>query len=125
MTTLGAIMTINETLRVLRSDSELAAALRAALSALREQHHAELPRQDWQDGHDAAPYPMTIVQDRYGGCYSGGAYTAWILEPWEVPGEIGCGDVICSAFWAENKLPCGKGATPDEAERDLINRIRG
>ena len=148
MTTLKAITTINEMLSVLRADSDLAAALNMALSALRERHHAELPQQDRQSQdcavsvlfeknrtettekpekaeHDSAPYPMTIVQDRYGGRYSGGAYTAWLLEPCEVPGEIGCGDLICSAFWDENKLICGKGDTPDEAERDLLIKIRG
>lgn len=146
MTTLGAITTINKTLTLLRADSSLAAALNMALSALREQHHAELLQQDQQSQdsvltvlsgktrtetgkkiekeHDSAPYPTTIVQDRYGGCYSGGAYTAWLLEPWEVPGEIGCGDMICGDFWAENTLPCGKGSTPDEAEQDLIDKIR-
>lgn len=132
MTTLGAITTISETLSVLKADSDLAAALSLALSALRERHHAELllpqrpqlPEQE-QAARKAVIYPTTIVQDRYGGCYSGGEYTAWLLEPWEVPGEIGCGDLICGAFWAENTLPYGKGDTPDEAERDLINKICG
>lgn len=128
MTTLNAITTINETLSVLRADSDLAAALSMALSALRERHHGELAEkgeQTEQDPMGLSGYPMTIVADRYGGCYSGGAYTAWNLELWEVPDEIGCGDLICAAFWADNKLICGKGDTPDEAERDLIRRIRG
>ena len=128
MTTLNAIMTINETLSVLRADSDLAAALNMALSALREQHHTELAergRETAQDSAGLSGYPMTIVADRYGGCYSGGAYTAWNLEPWEVPGDIADGDMGCCVFWAGNELLCGKGDTPDEAERDLVNKIRG
>lgn len=128
MTTLGAITTINETLSVLKADSDLAAALNLAVSALRERHHAELAKEGKQVEQDPgllSGYPMTIVADRYGGCYSGGAYTAWNLEPWEVPGDIFDGDLGCGIFWAENKLICGKGATPDEAERDLIDKLRG
>lgn len=128
MTTLNAITTIGETLSVLRADSDLAVALRMALSALRERHHAELA----EKGGAAAPdpmklsgYPLTIVEDRYGGCYSGGAYTAWNLEPWEVPVDIADGDLGCGVFWANNKLTYGKGGTPDEAERDLLNKICG
>lgn len=130
MTTLNAITTINETLAVLRADSELAAALNLALSALREKLQAELPQQrrqppeQEQAPREASLYPLTIVADRYGGCYSGGEYTAWLMEPGEVPGEIGCGDLTCGAFWAENTLLCGKGSTPDEAERDLLKKIR-
>ena len=130
MTTLGAIMMINETLSVLKADSDLAAALNMALSALREQYHApprqsqQLPEQE-QTPHESALYPITIVQDRYGGCYSGGAYTAWNSEPWEVPSDISGGDLSCGIFWGENKLICGKGGTPDEAERDLIDQLRG
>lgn len=127
MTTLSAITTINETLSVLKADSDLAAALREALSALRERHHAELAEKGEKAEQDLvrlSDYPLTIVADRYGGCYSGGAYTAWNLEPWEVPSDIFDGDLGCGSFWAENRLICGKGGTPDEAERDLFNKIR-
>lgn len=127
MTTLNAITTINETLSALRADSDLATALNMALTALRERHHAELAEKGEkteQDPMGLFDYPLTIVADRYGGSYSGGAYTAWNLEPWEVPGEIGCGDLICCAFWDDNRLICGKGDTPDEAKRDLISKMR-
>lgn len=130
MKTLNAITTINETLAVLRADSELAAALNLALSALREQLQAELkqqrrqPPEQEQAPREASLYPLTIVADRYGGCYSGGAYTAWQMEPWEVPSDISDGDLDCSIFWADNELICGKGSTPDEAERDLLKKIR-
>lgn len=127
MTTLYAITIINETLSVLKADSDLAAALNAALSALRERHHAELAQKGKtveQEPELLSGYPMTIVADRFGGTYSGGAYTAWNLEPWEVPSEIFDGDLGCGTFWAENKLVCGKGDTPDHAEQDLFNKIR-
>lgn len=125
MTTLGAITVINETLSVLKADSDLAQALNVALSALREHHHGELAGQQTVPPTAASDYPMTIVKDRFGGVYSGGAYTAWNLEPWEIPGEIAEGDLFCGEFWDWNKLPCGKGSTPDEAACDLLEKIKG
>lgn len=127
MTILNAITAISETLAVLRPDSELAAALGMALSALREQHHAELAKtgeKAEQDPMRLSGYPLTIVADRFGGIYSGGAYTAWNLEPWEVPGDVAAGDLDSAIFWSENRLLYGKGGTPDEAERDLLKKIR-
>ena len=126
MTTLGAITTINETLPVLKSDSDLARALNVALSALRERHRAELAGQ-WKDMTPEEPsgYPMTIVKDRFGGTYSGGAYTAWNLEPWEIPGDLLAGDTSCCEFLLHSRLIYGKGNTPDEAERDLMDKISG
>lgn len=123
MTTRSAITAINEVLPVLNPDSDLAQALHVALSALRELHRAELAGQQKKIVLQAPrSYPVTVVKDRFGGVYSGGAYTAWNLEPWELPNEIAGGDMICCDFWADNRNRqiCGKGATPDEAERDLI-----
>lgn len=126
MTTLSAITTINEVLATLKPDSDLAQALNTALSALRERHHGELAgQQKNRVMKQPRDYPMTIVKDRYGGVYSGGAYTAWNLDPWELPSEMADSDLFCGEFWAWNKLPCGKGNTPDEAEGDLLRRIRG
>ena len=68
-------------------------------------------------------YPLTIVMDRYGGVYSGGAYTAWNMSAWDVPDEIASGDLICGAFWDENEEPVGRGDTPEAAVRDLERRL--
>ena len=64
-------------------------------------------------------YPLTIVADRYGGVYSNGAFTAWNLDTDEVPTEIASDDVTCMNFWYENTIPCGKGATVEEAVGNL------
>lgn len=64
-------------------------------------------------------YPLTVVCDRYGGTYSGGRYTAWNCDPWDVPEEIDEGDVSCSIFWDDYKKPVGKGVTPLQAMEDL------
>lgn len=64
-------------------------------------------------------YPLTIVSDRYTGAYSGGLFTAWNLYYYEMPEEIGGGDVECSEFWINNKIIVGKGKTPNEAVDNL------
>ena len=64
-------------------------------------------------------YPLTIVRDRYGGTYSGGSYTAWNCDPWDVPGGCDESDVLCAIFWSEYKHPVGLGATPMQAMEDL------
>lgn len=64
-------------------------------------------------------YPLTIINDRYGGCYSGGEYTAWNLEFDEIPEEINWDDVSCNNFWIDNEIPVGKGATPMDALNNL------
>lgn len=68
-------------------------------------------------------YPVTIVSDRYGGTYSGGQYTAWLCDPWDVPSEIDEGDVGCSQFWCNCKEIVGKGATPMLALEDLRTKL--
>ena len=64
-------------------------------------------------------YPITIVKDRYGGTYSGGAFLAFNLSCEEIPLEIDADDVTCCKFWKNTKIKVGKGATPDEALDDL------
>ncbi len=64
-------------------------------------------------------YPLTITKDRYNGLYSGGEYTAWNLEPEEIPPQIFYDDVSCYDFWTNNKVPVGKGNTPLEAIKNL------
>lgn len=72
-------------------------------------------------------YPVTIVEDRYNGTYSGGRYTAWNLFPWEIPDGAFEDDTSCMFFWEDNEkhneFTVGLGDTPDEAERDLIRKM--
>ena len=64
-------------------------------------------------------FPLTIVCDRYGGTYSGGKYTAWMLDPWDVPEGIDECDPLCNIFWSHYTEPVGLGATPMQAMEDL------
>lgn len=68
-------------------------------------------------------FPVTIIDDRFGGLYSGGAYLAFNLEPWDVPKVFSWGgDIDCADFWGEesSQYIIGKGDTPAEAYNDLI-----
>ena len=79
-------------------------------------------------------YPVTIVEDRYGGCYSGGAYTAFCMDGSELPWQIDAGDVECDCFWKKyndifkedpnNIYKVGIGRTPNEAVNDLAKKIK-
>lgn len=71
-------------------------------------------------------YPVTIIQDRYSGTYSGGQWTAFNLYKEQVPDAVDDSDVPCREFWtlASNfHLAIGRGATPDEAFEDLKKRL--
>lgn len=68
-------------------------------------------------------YPLTIVKDRYTGVYSGGLYTAWNLDPDEVPIEICCGDSECMSFWMNNDILVGIGNTMQDAANDLERKL--
>lgn len=71
-------------------------------------------------------YPLTIVEDRYGGCYSKGHYLAFNLEPWEVPEDVNGSDVDCICFWDEDakEYAIGKGNTAQEAINDLASKLQ-
>ena len=76
----------------------------------------------WLENH----YPLTIVNDRYGGVYSGGEYTAWPLLFYEVPKDIEGDDIACSSFWwgdTDTSL-VGRGDTPRKALNDLVKRMK-
>ena len=68
-------------------------------------------------------YPLTIVRDRYRGTYSGGKYTAWNLRPDEVPAQIFWDDCGCADFFDSTEKLYGRGATPEEAIKDLEKRL--
>lgn len=75
-------------------------------------------------------YPTTIVNDRYSGTYSGGLWTCWPLDWWDIPEEIEASDPECELFWHKyDKTIVGIGSTPDSAMMDLelklTNKING
>ena len=69
-------------------------------------------------------YPVTIIHDRYGGTYSGGAFVALPNHYHEIPinGPDGS-DPDCAAFWRDYKGYCGIGYTPYEAFNKLVRCI--
>lgn len=86
----------------------------------------EMTDSEFQDKIDNL-YPLCIISDRYGGCYSGGNYTAWTTGIDYIPEGIFDDDVECCFTWNELKakrneheIVFGVGNTPNEALRDLI-----
>lgn len=69
-------------------------------------------------------YPVAIVSDRYYGCYSEAEWTAFPLDPCDIPEDIYDEDIPCAMFWENYKEPVGRGHTPDTAFSDLIAQIR-
>lgn len=68
-------------------------------------------------------YPLTIIFDRYTGCYSGGKVTVWNTFPENIPEEIFSDDNTCDHFWLHEAEDChigyGVGNTIQEAIDDL------
>jgi len=64
-------------------------------------------------------YNCTIIQDRYGGAYSGGSFVAFGFSPSQVPAFVGDGDIEEASGWPEIAGTYGVGESPDEAFRDL------
>ncbi len=77
------------------------------------------------------PYPLCIVEDRYGGAYSGASFLAFNMSPMgvsELP--IDAGDAECLNFWDGNDKDydlsdfiIGKGNTPEEALQNLVSLL--
>ena len=68
-------------------------------------------------------YPLTIISDRYGGSYSGGDFTAWNMDYYEIPTDPDEDDVTCMLFWTKTDIIVGRGDTPQEAVDDLKRRL--
>jgi hypothetical protein len=73
--------------------------------------------------HTYHMYPLTIIFDRYTGCYSGGKVTVWNTFPENIPDEIFSDDNTCDYFWLHEAKDCkfqyGIGDTIQEAIDDL------
>lgn len=65
---------------------------------------------------------ITVDRDRYGGIYSGSAWTAWIGE---APSGVGAGDGCCREFWENNKITYGAGDGASEAVQNLLAKEDG
>lgn len=65
-------------------------------------------------------YPLTIVKDKHNGIYSGGKWTAWNRNPWEISHIVSSGDdKDCADLFSTPNLIFGRGETPQEAIDDL------
>lgn len=76
-------------------------------------------------------YPVTIVQARYGGAYEGAEWLCFPCYPHQVDDKArgwDDSDIECAEFWEEvgrrpGKWIIGRGWSPDDAYKDLIDRI--
>lgn len=72
-------------------------------------------------------YPLTIITDRYGGTYSGGDFTAWNLQPCDVPDDVYSDDDTCCEFWMgsgdSRKYKFGVGKSIEAAILDLRHKL--
>jgi len=70
-------------------------------------------------------FPCTIVNDRYGGVYSGAEWVAFPCEPDEVPEDVNADDTDSMAFWEFGRAQplVGRGKTAEEARLDLMKRV--
>lgn len=69
-------------------------------------------------------YPLTIVNDRYSGTYSGGEYTAWARYPKDIPEAVFSDDNTCWNYFRTTRDIYGRGVTPNEAIIDLEKRSK-
>ena len=77
-------------------------------------------------------YPLTIIKDRYGGLYTGlgseGGYKRkeWIAFPLrfdDIPAQVNGSDLEQLHFLESYSEPFGVGETPEEAVRELEERM--
>lgn len=64
-------------------------------------------------------WPLTIISDRYDGVYSGGKWTAWNMNHWDISDMVSGDDMDCPDFFSTPNLIYGRGETPEEAIDDL------
>ena len=69
-------------------------------------------------------WPVTIILDRYHGCYSGADWLAFPLDFDEIPEDVNDEDLPCQDFWDNYNEPVGMGGTPEDALADLIAKMQ-
>ena len=80
---------------------------------------------DYALSEDLNVYPVTIIMDRYGGCYSGALWLAFNDFYYEIPGEVDGSDVECMMYWEEaDKSKIGFGSSIQEAYQDLVKKLK-
>jgi|HubBroStandDraft_2_1064218.scaffolds.fasta_scaffold02576_15 hypothetical protein len=67
-------------------------------------------------------FDVAILGTRYGGCYEGGRWIAWVGDlDWL--DDYQSGDIECPTFFEDYaNAPIGRGETPQAALDDLIRR---
>lgn len=75
--------------------------------------------------NDLRDWPTIVVEDRYGGVYSGGAWLAFQPDDWPGLDSDAFGpDPECANWWAaQEEAVIGRGGTPDQAVADLDRRL--
>lgn len=63
--------------------------------------------------HEYHMYPLVIVSDRYGGCYSHGKFTVWNCYPENIP------DKYCSEYQLD-LTECQTGQSHDVTALELL-----
>lgn len=128
---------LNSDYQLLDKSSELEqqqAKERRAKELLDEQEQLDFIKKDmlWharemQDRVASHDWPLTIVSTRYSGAYEGGDFVSFPMEAGLLDTtNWTAGDSPCSNFWAwvdEEKLPVGRGATPQAAYADMLARM--
>lgn len=69
-------------------------------------------------------YPLTIIADRYGGCYSGAKFLAFPFDLDQIDMDVCGGDPECWNFWDEYDDFVGKGGTIAEAVGNLKAQLQ-
>lgn len=71
-----------------------------------------------------AVYPLTVLAARYRGTYEGAPWVAFNDCPENLDGALG-DDITCGTFFRtyERFKPIGRGATPEDAIRDLAEKL--
>ena len=68
-------------------------------------------------------YPLTVIGDRYGGTYSKSLYLAFPYDFTDINPDVNGGDVECMKFWETFDGFVGKGATVEDAVKDLHQKL--
>jgi hypothetical protein len=72
--------------------------------------------------HGVNDFDVAILGTRYGGCYEGGNWIAWVGDP-EWLDDYQGDNADCPAFFEDYAdAPIGRGETPQAALDDLIRR---
>lgn len=69
-------------------------------------------------------YPLTILSDRYNGCYSGAKFLAFPRDHFNIEEEVAGDDGECRRYWDTFDDLVGKGATIQAAVDDLMAKMK-